>query len=157
MSAPGGSDTAARLSSAGFTLPDPPAALGMYVPAVRSGSLVFTSGQLPLEGGVLIASGRVGVDVEPEVAAACARRAVLNALAAAATVCDLDAVVRIVKLVGYVASSAEFTAQPTVINGASEVLIAAFGDAGRHAREAVGVIQLPLGAPVEVSLVLELG
>jgi enamine deaminase RidA (YjgF/YER057c/UK114 family) len=150
------SRTTGRLAQAGFTLPAAPEALGMYVPAVRSGSLVFTSGQLPLDSGSLIATGLVGDEVELELAVTCARQAALNALAAAASVCDLDEVVRVIKLVGYVASAGSFCAQPAVINGASEVLAAAFGEAGRHAREAVGVARLPLNAPVEVSLVLEL-
>ena len=148
---------AARLSAAGYVLPTAPEALGLYVPAVRSGPLVFTSGQLPLVGGELVASGLVDTDVSVDLACECARRAALNALAAASTVCDLDSVVRAVKLVGYVASGAGFAAQPSVINGASEVIGAAFGPAGAHAREAVGVARLPLDAPVEVSLVLELG
>lgn len=151
------STVAERLAEAGFRIPPPPQALGLYVPASRSGGLVFTSGQLPLVGGALITSGLVGGDVDVDTAVACARQAALNALAAAATVCDLDGVVRAVKVVGYVASAAGFTAQPAVINGASEVVVAAFGDAGRHAREAVGVARLPLDSPVEVSIVLEVG
>lgn len=147
---------AARLAEAGLVLPSPPAALGDYVPARRAGSLVFTSGQLPLRNGELIAVGTVGDGANQEIAAECARTAVLNALAAASTVCDLDDVIGVVKLVGYVASIPSFTAQPAVLNAASAVLIAAFGDAGKHAREAIGVASLPLGAPVEVSLVLEL-
>lgn len=152
-----GTNTAERLAESGLILPPPPDALGLYVPAVRSGALVFTAGQLPLVGGALIAAGLVGGEVDPGLATTCARQAALNALAAAATVCDLDDVIRVVKLVGYVASAGSFTAQPAVINGASEVMVAAFGDAGRHAREAVGVVRLPLDAPVEVSLVLEVG
>jgi enamine deaminase RidA (YjgF/YER057c/UK114 family) len=106
--------------------------------------------------GALLATGVVGVDVEPELANACAVQSALNALAAAATVCDLDAVSRVVKLTGFVASAPSFTGQPGVINGASDVLLAAFGEAGKHARAAVGVAALPLGAPVEVEIVLEL-
>lgn len=145
----------ARLTAAGITLPAPAAAVGAYVPAVRAGSLVFTSGQLPMLHGELLASGPVPGEVEPDRAAVCAAQCALNALAAASTVCDLDSVVRVVKLVGYVASDAGFGGQPSVINGASDVMRLAFGDAGAHAREAVGVAALPLGAPVEVSLVLE--
>jgi enamine deaminase RidA (YjgF/YER057c/UK114 family) len=131
--------------------------VGLYVPAVRSGNLVFTSGQLPLSEGVLAATGRVGSGVSQEQAFECAGVCALNALAAASTVCDLDRVCRVVKLVGYVASAAGFTSQPAVINGASEVLALAFGEeAGAHAREAVGVAELPMGAPVEVSLILEI-
>lgn len=146
---------AKRLLDAGYTLPASSAALGDYVPAIRAGSLVFTSGQLPMRDGQLIASGLVGLDVDEAVARDAAAVAACNALAAAATVCELDGVVRVVKLVGYVASAEAFVAQPAVINGASAVMIAAFGEAGRHAREAVGVRRLPLDAAVEVSLVLE--
>lgn len=144
-----------RLAAAGFELPGPAAVVGSYVPAVRAGDLVFTSGQLPVRGGELLAVGGVPSEVQPEDAAACAAQCALNALAAASTVCDLDTVVRVVKLVGYVASAPDFGGQPGVINGASEVMRIAFGEAGTHAREAVGVAALPLGAPVEVSLVLE--
>ena len=146
-----------RLDAAGLSLPVAAAPIGAYVPAARAGSLVFTSGQLPLLGGELLACGVVGSDVELADALACARQCALNALAAAASVCDLDEIVAVVKLVGYVASAEGFTAQPAVINGASDVLVAAFGEAGRHAREAVGVAALPMGSPVEVSLVLQLG
>lgn len=146
---------AARLAEAGFELPAAPVALGAYVPAVRTGNLVFTAGQLPMRTGALITSGVVGDSVTPEEAHACARQCGLNALAAASTACNLDEVVRVVKLVGYVASAAGFTAQPSVVDGASAVMQAAFGDAGTHAREAVGVAELPLGAPVEISLILE--
>ncbi len=141
---------------AGLKLPEPPAALGDYVPARRAGDLVFTSGQLPLSDGALLAVGRVGDTVSVEVAQECARIAALNALAAAATVCDLDRVVSVVKVVGYVSSAEGFFEQPSVINAASAVLIAAFDEAGRHAREAVGVAGLPAGSPVEVSIVLQL-
>jgi enamine deaminase RidA (YjgF/YER057c/UK114 family) len=146
-----------RLEAAGLTLPVAATPVGSYVPATRSGSLVFTSGQLPVIDGELMASGLIGDAVSLEAAQACAQRCALNCLAAAATVCDLDEVVSAVKLVGFVASAPGFISQPAVINGASEVLTLAFGDAGKHAREAVGVAALPLGAPVEVSLVLALG
>jgi enamine deaminase RidA (YjgF/YER057c/UK114 family) len=144
------------LRAAGHELPGRPVALGAYVPAVRTGSLVFTSGQLPMFEGALVAAGLVGGEVDAETAKACAARCALNALAAASTVCDLDSVVSVVKVTGYVASAPGFTAQPAVVDGASQVLLAAFGDAGRHARAAVGVASLPLGAPVEVEIVLEL-
>jgi enamine deaminase RidA (YjgF/YER057c/UK114 family) len=144
-----------RLREAGLELPAVPASAGAYVPAVRSGSLVFGAGQLPMVGGSLLAMGVVGAEVSQDEAYACARQCALNSLAALSTVCDLDEVRRAVKLVGYVASSEGFTAQPAVINGASEVLAIAFGDAGAHAREAVGVARLPLDAPVEVSVVVE--
>lgn len=143
-----------RLADAGLRLPPPPKALGDYVPAVRAGVLVLTSGQLPVDDGVLLTSGVVGEDVAPEVAHACARVCCLNALAAAATVCDLEDIIGVAKLTGFVASARGFTAQPSVIDGASAVLLSAFGEAGRHAREAVGVAALPKGAPVEISLVL---
>jgi enamine deaminase RidA (YjgF/YER057c/UK114 family) len=146
----------ARLAAAGFELPAPPQAVGNYAPAVASGKLVFTSGQLPMRVGQLLASGLVGSEVDEEVAAVCAAQCALNALAAAATVCDLDAVIRVVKLVGYVASAPGFTRQPAVIDHASALMLTAFGEPGRHAREAVGVAALPLGAPIELSVVLEM-
>ncbi|MDO8964486.1 MAG: RidA family protein [Coriobacteriia bacterium] len=147
----------ANLEVAGHALPAAPTALGSYVPAVRAGSLVFTSGQLPIVDGELMATGSVDSAVDVALGYACAARCALNALAAAGTVCDLDTVVRVVKVTGFVASSPGFTGQPAVVNGASDVLTAAFGDAGRHARAAVGVAELPLGAPVEVEIVLQLG
>ena len=150
------SAVADRLVSAGLTLPAAPAALGSYVPAVREGPFVFTAGQLPLRDGSLISSGLVGGEVPLAVAQACAEQAALNALAAASTVCDLDDVRSAVKLVGYVASASGFTDQLAVMNAASEVLAAAFGTPGAHAREAVGVARLPLDAPVELSLILAL-
>lgn len=146
---------AGRLAAAGYSLPELPAALGAYVPAVRAGSLVFTSGQLPMRDGVMRASGHLGAEVDVETGRSCAAECAVRALAAAASVVDLERVTRVVKLVGYVASAQGFTAQPSVIDGASAVMEAAFGESGRHAREAVGVAELPLGAPVEVSVVLE--
>jgi enamine deaminase RidA (YjgF/YER057c/UK114 family) len=150
------SEVAGRLAAAGFELPPAPGALGSYVPAVRAGRLVFTSGQLPLKEGTLLMSGPVGTAVDPAQAKACAQQSALNALAAASTVCDLDDVERVVKVTGYVASAAGFTAQPSVVDGASEVMLVAFGDAGRHARAAVGVASLPLDSPVEIEIVLAL-
>ncbi|MBN1192442.1 MAG: RidA family protein [Coriobacteriia bacterium] len=147
---------ASRLLAAGFEIPAAPIALGAYVPAVRIGDMVFTSGQLPMLGGELLAEGVLGEDVDLELAARCAAQCALNALAAASTVCELERVVGVAKLVGYVASAPGFTAQPAVIDGASAVMREAFGEQGRHAREAVGVAALPLGAPVEVSLTLGL-
>lgn len=148
-------DVAARLAELGLTLPEAPAPLASYVPAVRSGNLVFTAGQLPLADGALPATGVVGVDVDVATATACARQCALNAIAAVGTVVGLDTVVRVVKVVGFVASAPDFTGQPGVLNGASELLGDVFGEAGRHARSAVGVASLPLGAPVEVELVVE--
>jgi enamine deaminase RidA (YjgF/YER057c/UK114 family) len=116
---------------------------------------VFTAGQLPLVGGSLPATGRVGAEVDPEVAADLARTCALNALAAVHDLVGLDAVTCVVKVVGFVASAPGFTGQPKVINGASDLLGEVFGEAGRHARSAVGVAELPLGAPVEVELVVE--
>ena len=145
-----------RLAALGLELPPVAAALGAYVPAVRSRGLVYTSGQLPVEAGELLASGKVGSGVSEEVARECARRCALNALAAAGSVCELDSIVRVVRVTGYVASDPTFCSQPAVINGASELLVEIFGEAGRHSREAVGVAALPLDAPVEVSVVFEL-
>lgn len=147
---------AERLAEAGFVLPEPPAAIGSYVPAVLSGGFVFTSGQLPFSSGELLATGRVGASVDESAAFSCASRCALNALAAASGVCSLEDVVRVVKLTGYVASAPGFNRQPAVIDGASAIMTAAFGpERGAHAREAVGVAELPLEAPVEVSIILE--
>jgi enamine deaminase RidA (YjgF/YER057c/UK114 family) len=146
-----------RLAEAGLRLPEPPAVAGDYIPATLHGTLVFTAGQLPIRQGTLITTGTVDDVVSEEAARLCATQCALNALAAASTVCDLDDVTAVAKLVGYVASAPGFVAQPGVINGASSVMHQAFGDVGRHAREAVGVASLPLGAPVEVSLILGLG
>ena len=147
-----------RLAELGLTLPSDSPPLAAYVPAVRSGNLVFTSGQLPRLDGELLAAGKVGAEVTPERAAELARVCVLNALAAVkAEVGDLSAVRRVVKVVGFVASAPDFTGQPTVVNGASELLGDVFGAAGQHARSAVGVAVLPLDAPVEVELVVEVG
>lgn len=145
-----------RLRQLGLTLPPVPTPLAAYVPAVRSGCYVYTSGQLPLIDGALTAVGLVGAEVSPEQAALAARTATLNALAAVRSlVPDLGDVVRVVRVVGYVASAPGFTGQPMVVNGASELLGAVFGAAGAHARSAVGVAMLPLGAPVEVELLVE--
>ncbi|MBN2247745.1 MAG: RidA family protein [Coriobacteriia bacterium] len=148
-------DVNERLARAGHVLPAPAAPVGAYVPAARTGNLVFTSGQIPLRGGEVMATGFLGESVSEELARECAIQCVLNALAAASTVCDLEDVVRVVKLTGYVASAPGFTAQPRVIDAASELLVNVFGEEGRHAREAVGVAGLPIGVPVELSLVLE--
>lgn len=138
------------LQEAGLNLP------AVAAPAaVSTGNLVYTSGQLPLVEGALAVIGKVGDQIGVEEAAELARICTLNALAAAGGVIDLDRVVRVVKVVGFVASAAGFTGQPMVINGASELLLSVFGEAGQHARSAVGVAELPLGAPVEVELVLE--
>jgi enamine deaminase RidA (YjgF/YER057c/UK114 family) len=144
-----------RLTELGLALPEVVPPVAAYVPAVRNGSLVWTSGQLPMVSGQLVATGLVGSDVTPEDAKDLARTCALNALAAVASVADLDDVVRVVKVVGFVASADGFYGQPGVINGASELLGDVFGEAGRHARSAVGVAVLPLNAPVEVEVVVE--
>jgi enamine deaminase RidA (YjgF/YER057c/UK114 family) len=144
-----------RLAELGLALPDVVPPVAAYVPAVRNGSLVWTSGQLPMVGGQLTGTGLVGGDVTAEEAKDLARTCALNALAAIASVADLDSVVRVVKVVGFVASADGFYGQPGVINGASELLGEVFGEAGRHARSAVGVAVLPLNAPVEVEVVVE--
>lgn len=147
-----------RLAELGLRLPAPVRPVGAYLPALRSGSLVWTSGQLPIVEGSLVATGKVGAEVRPDEAAELARICVLNALAAiAAEVGDLSAIRRIVKVVGYVASAPDFSGQPRVVDGASELLGQVFGDAGRHARSAVGVAVLPLDAPVEIEVVAEVG
>ncbi|HXZ65131.1 MAG TPA: RidA family protein [Streptosporangiaceae bacterium] len=145
-----------RLAALGLTLPPVVTPLAAYVPAVRSGTTVYTAGQLPMADGQLLSSGRVGAEVGVAEAAALARTCALNALAAAASVAGgLGAIKRIIKLTGFVASAPDFTGQPQVVNGASELLLEIFGDAGRHARSAVGTAVLPLNAPVEVELIVE--
>ncbi len=145
-----------RLAELGLAVPEVAAPLASYVPAVRSGHHVFTSGQLPLREGTLLVAGKVGADVTPEQGVECARQCALNALAAVrAEVGELSNVKRVVKVVAFVASTPDFTGQPAVANGASELLGQVFGDLGRHARSAVGVASLPLDAPVEVELVVE--
>ena len=145
-----------RIEELGLTLPPVAAPVAAYVPAVRSGAHVYTSGQLPMVDGALAATGKVGAEVTPELAKELAARCTLNALAAIrAELGDLSQVRRVVKVVGFVASASDFTGQPGVVNGASELLGAVFGDAGVHARSAVGVAVLPLDAPVEVEVVVE--
>ncbi|WP_182525425.1 RidA family protein [Nocardioides dongkuii] len=145
-----------RLAAMGLAVPEVPAPVAAYVPAVRSGSHVFTSGQLPMRSGELITVGKVGGAVTAEEAYACAQQCALNALAAVRSVIgDLSAVKRVVKVVVFVASTPDFSGQPQVANGVSELLGEVFGDAGVHARSAVGVAVLPLDAPVEVELVVE--
>jgi enamine deaminase RidA (YjgF/YER057c/UK114 family) len=149
------SDVHARLAELGLELPAVVPPVAAYVPAVRTGDLVFTSGQLPMVDGGLPAVGKVGALVTPEQAKELARTCALNGLAAIEALVGLDSVVRVVKVVGFVASTPDFTGQPGVVNGASELLGELFGDAGQHARSAVGVAALPLDAPVEVELVVE--
>jgi enamine deaminase RidA (YjgF/YER057c/UK114 family) len=144
-----------RLHALGVSIPDPPPPLASYVPAVRTGNLVYTSGQLPTVSGTLTASGQVGLDLDEDAAYDAARTATLNALAAIASVASLEDIVRVVHVTGYVASADGFTDQPTVVNGASDLLLQLFGDAGKHSRAAVGVETLPLGAPVEIDMIVE--
>ncbi|MDO7868443.1 RidA family protein [Nocardioides jiangxiensis] len=147
----------ARLAELGLTVPGVVPPVAAYVPAVRSGNQVFTAGQLPMRDGALLATGKVGDGVPAEQATECARQCALNAIAAVKSVVgDLEKVVRVVKVVVFVASTPDFTGQPAVANGASELLAAAFGDAGVHARSAVGVPVLPLDAPVEVEILVEI-
>ena len=144
-----------RLAELGLTVPEVPSPVAAYVPAVVSQDLVFTSGQLPMKNGELLVTGKVGGEVSVEEAVACAEQCALNAIAAVKSmVGDLDRVGQVVKVVAFVASTPDFTGQPGVANGASELLGKVFGDAGVHARSAVGVPVLPLDAPVEVEIVV---
>jgi enamine deaminase RidA (YjgF/YER057c/UK114 family) len=146
-----------RLAALGLTLPEVVTPLAAYVPAVRTGNYVYTAGQVPMADGKLLMTGKVGAEVDVAQATDLARVCGLNALAAAASVAGgLAAITRVVKITGFVASAPDFTGQPQVINGASELMLAVFGDAGKHARSAVGVASLPLDAPVEVELIVEI-
>ena len=146
-------DTLAEL---GLQVPEVAKPVAVYIPAVRSGNHIFTSGQLPMREGELMVTGKVGDEVSEEEAIACAQQCALNAIAAVkAEIGDLDLVKRVVKVVAFVASTPDFTGQPRVANGASELFGQAFGDAGVHARSAVGVPVLPLDSPVEVEIVVE--
>jgi enamine deaminase RidA (YjgF/YER057c/UK114 family) len=145
----------AKLEELGISLPDVVTPLAAYVPAVRTGNLVYTSGQVPMQAGAVAATGKVGAEVSPEDGKALARICALNALAAVHSLVGIDSVVRVVKVVGFVASTPGFNGQPGVINGASELFGEVFGDAGAHARSAVGVSELPLNVPVEVEIIVE--
>ena len=145
----------ARLSELGIELPAVVPPLAAYVPAVRTGNLVYTAGQLPMHSGSLLQTGKVGADVTPEEGKALARVCALNALAAVHSLVGIDSVTRVVKVVGFVASTPGFNGQPGIVNGASELLGEVFGEAGAHARSAVGVSELPLDAPVEIELIVE--
>ena len=144
-----------RLAELGLELPPVTPPVAAYVPAVQTGNHVYVSGQVPVADGKLLASGKVGADVNTDEAKELARRCALNALAAVDALVGLDRVTRVVKVVGFVASASGFTGQPGVINGASELFGEVFGPAGQHARSAVGVAELPLGAPVEVEAIFE--
>jgi enamine deaminase RidA (YjgF/YER057c/UK114 family) len=147
-----------RLAALGLTLPAVTPPLAAYMPAVRTGSYIYTAGQLPVVEGQLLATGKVGAQVGVTEAAALARTCALNALAAAASVAgSLSGIRRIVKVTGFVASAPDFTGQAQVVNGASELLLEVFGEAGRHARSAVGTAVLPLDSPVEIELIAEVG
>ncbi|MDG4815891.1 MULTISPECIES: RidA family protein [unclassified Micromonospora] len=146
----------AKLAELGLTLPDVVPPVASYVPAVQSGQHVFVSGQLPMADGKLLATGKVGAGVSAEQAKDLAQRCALNGLAAVDALVGLENVVKVVKVTGFVASAPGFTGQPGVINGASDLFGAVFGEAGRHARSAVGVSELPLDAPVEVELIVEI-
>jgi enamine deaminase RidA (YjgF/YER057c/UK114 family) len=144
-----------RLAELGIELPEVVPPVAAYVPAVRTGNLVYTSGQLPMVSGKLPQTGKVGAEVTPEEGKALARTCALNALAAVHALVGIDSVTRVVKVVGFVASAPGFGGQPGVVNGASELLGEIFGAAGAHARSAVGVAELPLNAPVEVEIIVE--
>jgi enamine deaminase RidA (YjgF/YER057c/UK114 family) len=147
----------ARLGELGLTLPEVVAPLASYVPAVRTGNLVYTAGQLPMQDGKLMGTGKLGAEVGPDEGKALARMCALNALAAVDSLVGIDSVARVVKVVGFVASAPGFNGQPSIVNGASDLLAEVFGERGAHARSAVGVSELPLDAPVEVELIVEVG
>ncbi len=155
VSGTGPVDAYARLAELGLTLPQVVPPLAAYVPAVQSGQYVYVSGQLPMVDGKLPLTGKVGAEVTPEQAKDLARQCALNALAAVESLVGLARLVKVVKITGFVASAEGFTGQPAVVNGASELFGDVFGEAGRHARSAVGVAELPLGAPVEVEVIVE--
>jgi enamine deaminase RidA (YjgF/YER057c/UK114 family) len=146
----------ARLAELGLTLPSVVPPLAAYVPAVQSGNYVYVSGQLPMVEGKLAMTGKVGAEVTPEQGAELARTCALNALAAIESLVGLGRLVKIVKVTGFVASAPGFTGQPAVVNGASGLFGDVLGEQGRHARSAVGVAELPLGAPVEVEVIAEI-
>jgi enamine deaminase RidA (YjgF/YER057c/UK114 family) len=149
-------DVRAKLSEIGLTLPVAAKPVAAYVPAIRSGNIVFTAGQLPLVDGKIPAPGKVGGPVSVDDAKELAKVCALNCLAAVETVADVNKIVKIVRVVGYVNGVAGFVSQPAVINGASELFLNIWGDTGKHARSAIGVAELPLDAPVEVELTVEI-
>jgi len=149
-------DVRGKLAELGLKLPVAAKPVAAYVPAIRTGNLVFTAGQLPLVDGAIPMTGKVGDKVSAEDAKKFAQVCALNALAAVETVADVNKIIRIVRVVGYVNGIAGFTSQPAVVNGASELFLHIWGEAGKHARSAIGVAELPLDAPVEVELTVEL-
>jgi enamine deaminase RidA (YjgF/YER057c/UK114 family) len=150
------SDVRSKLAELGLTLPVAAKPVAAYVPAIRTGNLVFTAGQLPLVDGKIVATGKVGAAVTPEQAKELAQICALNALAAVETVAKVDDIVKVVRVVGYVNGVAGFINPPIVVNGASELFLSIWGEAGKHARSAIGVADLPLDAPVEIELTVEL-
>ena len=149
-------DVRAKLAELGLTLPVAAKPVAAYVPAIRTGNIVFTAGQLPLVDGAMAATGKVGKEVSVDDAKKLAEICAVNALAAVETVADINKIIRVVRVVGYVNGVAGYTQQPAVINGASELFLHIFGDAAKHARSAVGVAELPLDAPVELELTVEI-
>lgn len=150
------SDVRAKLAELGLTLPVATLPLAAYVPAVRTGNIVFTAGQLPMVDGKLPMTGKVGAAVTVEQAKELAQICALNALAAVQTVAEVDDIVRVIRVVGYVNGIPGFITQPAVVNGASELFLHIWGDAGKHARSAIGVAELPLNSPVEIELTVEI-
>jgi len=149
-------DVRAKLAELGLTLPVAAKPVAAYVPAIRTGNLVFTAGQLPLVNGEMAGAGKVGGEVTVEEAKKLAEICALNCLAAVETVADVNKIIKVVRVVGYVNGIAGFTTQPAVVNGASELYLHVWGEAGKHARSAVGITELPLNAPVEIELTVEI-
>ncbi len=149
-------DVRAKLAELGLTLPVAALPIAAYVPAVRTGNIVFTAGQLPLVDGAMAETGKTGGDVSVERAKELAQICALNALAAVALVADINKIVKVVRVVGYVNGIAGFVNHPAVVNGASELFVHIWGDAGKHARSAIGVAELPLNSPVEIELTVEI-
>jgi len=149
-------DVRAKLAELGLTLPVAAKPVAAYVPAIRTGNLVFTAGQLPLVNGEMAGTGKVGGEVTVEEAKKLAEICALNCLAAVETVADVNEIIKVVRVVGYVNGIAGFTTQPAVVNGASELYLNIWGEAGKHARSAVGIAELPLNAPVEIELTVEI-
>ena len=150
------SDVRSKLAELGLTLPVAAKPVAAYVPAIRTGNLVFTAGQLPLVDGKIVATGKVGAAVTSEQAKELAQICALNALAAVETVAKVDDIVKVIRVVGYVNGVAGFINPPIVVNGASELFVSIWGEAGKHARSAIGVSDLPLDAPIEIELTVEL-